>query len=141
MVHMGSRNGLNPKDWHDFFVDNEVRLIPMQEFVARGVVECTKEIFTRAWDGTDGVYFSWDTDSIDSSCMPGTTAPECFGLKGREIIQLARTAGTFGADIMEVSELCPKFDVSHISIKTAALMIYHFLGSRAKTLRDRGQQP
>ena len=29
----------------------------------------------------------------------------------------------------------------HISIKTAALMIYHFLGSRAKTLRDRGQQP
>ena len=76
-----------------------------------------------------------------SSCMPGTTAPECFGLKGREIIQLARTAGTFGADIMEVSELCPEFDVSHISIKTAALMIYHFLGSRAKTLRDRGQQP
>ena len=46
--------------------------------------------------------------------MPGTTAPECFGLKGREIIQLARTAGTFGADIMEVSELCPKFDVSRI---------------------------
>jgi arginase family enzyme len=138
---MGSRNGLNPKDWHDFFVDNEVRLIPMQELVARGVVECTKEIFTRAWNGTDGVYFSWDTDSIDSSCMPGTTAPECFGLKGREIIQLARTAGTFGADIMEVSELCPKFDVSHISIKTAALMIMHFLGSRAKTLRDRGQQP
>ena len=62
LVHMGSRNGLNPKDWHDFFVDNEVRLIPMQELVARGVVECTKEIFTRAWDGTDGVYFSWDTE-------------------------------------------------------------------------------
>ena len=34
-----------------------------------------------------------------------------------------RTATTFGADIMEVSELCPKFDVSDISIKTAALMI------------------
>jgi agmatinase len=141
MVHMGSRNGLNPKDWYDFFVDNDVRLIPMQEVARRGVVKCTKEIFTRAWDGTNGVYFSWDTDSIDSSCMPGTTAPECFGLKGREIVQLARTAGSFGADIMEVSELCPQFDVSHISIKTAVLMIYHFLGSRAKTLRDRGQQP
>ena len=63
MVHMGSRNGLNPKDWYDFFVDNDVRLIPMQEVVRRGVVECTKEIFTRAWDGTNGVYFSWDTDS------------------------------------------------------------------------------
>ena len=38
MVHMGCGNGLNPKDWHDFFVDNEVRLIPMQELVARGKV-------------------------------------------------------------------------------------------------------
>ena len=73
--------------------------------------------------------------------MPGTTAPECFGLKGREVIQLARTAGKFGADIMEVSELCPQFDASHISIKTACLMICHFLGSRAKTLRDLGQKP
>jgi agmatinase len=113
----------------------------MYEVARRGVVECTQEIFTRAWNGTDGVYFSWDTDSIDSSCMPGTTAPECFGLKGREIVQLARTAGTFGADIMEVSELCPTFDVSQISIKTATLMICHFLGSRAKTLRDRGMTP
>ena len=71
LVHMGSRNGLNPKDWHDFFVDNEVRLIPMQELVARGVVECTKEIFTRAWDGTDGVYFSWDTNSIQLKLHAG----------------------------------------------------------------------
>jgi agmatinase len=73
--------------------------------------------------------------------MPGTKAPECFGFKGREVIQLARTAGTFGADIMEVSELCPQFDASHISIKTAVLMICHFLGSRAKTLRDQGLKP
>jgi len=29
----------------------------------------------------------------------------------------------------------------HVALETAALMIMHFLGSRAKTLRDRGQQP
>ena len=87
MVHMGSRNGLNQLT---------ARLLrrqrgaadPVQELVSRGVVDCTREIFTRAWDGTDGVYFSWDTDSIDSSCMPGTTAPECFGLSGRRLFNL-----------------------------------------------------
>ncbi len=141
MAHMCSRNGLNPKDWYDFYVDSGVRLIPMQEVVSRGVEVCTREIFEIAGNGTTGVYFSWDTDSIDASCMPGTTAPECFGLKGREIIQLARIAGTYGVDIIEVSELCPYFDISHMSIKTAVLMIYHYLGSRAKTLRERGQQP
>jgi len=138
MAHMGSRNGLNPKDWVDFWIDNKVRLIPMQEVVDRGIEACTREIFEIAWGGTDGVYWSWDTDSLDASCMPGTTAPETFGIKSREAIQHARIAGTYGADIFEISELCPMFDVSHMSIKLACCMVYHYLGSRAKTLRDQG---
>ena len=135
IAHMGSRNGLNPKDWVDFFVDNEVRLLPMREVVERGVEACTREIFDRAWNGTGAVYVSWDTDSLDASCMPGTTAPECFGIKAREAIQIARIAGTYGADILEISELCPMFDVSQMSIKLACCMLYHYLGSRAQTLR------
>ena len=141
MAHLGSRNGLNPKDWYDFFVDREVRLIPMMEVVERGIEECTREIFEIAWKDTDAVYCSWDTDSLDASCMPGTTAPECFGIKAREAIQLARVAGTYGADVLEISELCPLFDVSQMSIKMACCMVYHYLGSRAKTLRDRGLSP
>ncbi len=139
MAHMGSRNGLNPKDWVDFWIDNDVRLLPMQEVVERGIVPCTREIFELAWAGTDGVYWSWDTDSLDASCMPGTTAPETFGIKAREAIQLARTAGQYGADVLEISELSPQFDVSHMSIKLACCMVYHYLGSRAKTLRDKGE--
>ena len=137
IAHMGSRNGLNPKDWVDFYVDNDIRLLPMSEVVARGIDDCTHEIFKLAWGGTDGIYVSWDTDSLDSSCMPGTTAPESFGIKAREAIRLAQIAGTYGADVFELSELCPMFDVSDMSIKLACCMIYHYLGSRAKTL---GQQ-
>ncbi len=113
----------------------------MMEVVERGVGVCTKEIFEIAWNGTDAVYCSWDTDSLDASCMPGTTAPECFGIKAREAIQLSRIAGTYGADVLEISELCPIFDVSQMSIKLACCMIYHYLGSRAKTLIDRGEAP
>ena len=138
MAHMGSRNGLNPKDWHDFFVDNGVRLIPMMEVVERGIESCTREIFEIAWKDTDAVYCSWDTDSLDAGCMPGTTAPECFGIKSREAIQLARIAGTYGADVLEISELCPLFDVSQMSTKLACCMIYHYLGSRAQTLARQG---
>jgi len=141
MAHMGSRNGLNPKDWVDFWIDNNVRLISMQEVVDRGIEACTKEIFEIAWKNTDGIYWSWDTDSLDASCMPGTTAPETFGIKSREAIQHARVAGTFGADVFEISELCPQFDVSDMSIKLACCMIYHYLGSRAQTLQEKGHQP
>ncbi len=109
--------------------------------VERGIQACTREIFDLAWKGTGGIYCSWDTDSLDASCMPGTTAPECFGIKSREAIQLARIAGEYGASIMEISELCPLWDANNITSKLSCCMFYHFLGSRAKTLRDRGQRP
>ncbi len=48
---------------------------------------------------------------------------------------------TASADVFEISELCPIFDVSQMSMKLACCMIYHYLGSRAKTLRDRGETP
>jgi agmatinase len=141
MAHMGSRNSLNPKDWYDFFVDNDIPVIAMSEIVERGIEVCATQIFERAWRGTNSVYFTWDTDSIDISCMPGSTSPECYGLKGREAIQLARVAGRYGCDVLDVVELAPYFDVSHMSTKMAANMIYHYLGSRARTLIEQGKQP
>ena len=141
MAHMGSRNGLNPKDWVDTLLDNNIRLLPMREIAERGIVACTKEIFELAWEGTQGIYFSWDTDSLDASCAPGTTAPEPFGIKSREALTLARVAGQYGASIMEISELCPMWDSNNITSKLSCCMAYHFLGSRAKTLRDNGESP
>lgn len=141
IAHLGSRNGLNPKDWHDFFVDNEVRLFPMMEVAERGMDTCGKEMLDIAWAGADAVYMSWDTDSLDSSCNPSATLAECFGIEAREAIQLARLTGTYGVDILELSELCPIFDVSQMSIKLACCMVYHYLGSRARTLMDQGLAP
>ena len=60
---------------------------------------------------------------------------------GQSRLQLAQIAGTYGADIFEVSELCPQYDVSDMSTKLVCCMIYHYLGSRAETLRKNGQQP
>ena len=138
---MGSRNSLNPKDWWDFYVDNEIRVVTMSEMIERGLEVCANEIFERVKKDTDSLYFTWDTDSIDISCMPANSAPECYGLKGREVIQLARIAGRHGCDILDIVELCPDFDPSQISVKMTVNMIYHYLGSRAQTLRQQGKQP
>ncbi len=141
MAHMGSRNGLNPKDWMDFWVDNDMPIYTMEQVVERGVETCGREILERAWNGTDAVYLSWDTDSIDCSCMPGTSCPESYGLTAREAIAFARLAGQFGVDVLELAELSPVFDISKMSAKLACNLIYHYLGSRAKTLRDSNVSP
>ena len=141
MAHMGSRNGLNPKDWMDFWIDNDMPILPMSEVVERGIEECGRQILERAWDGTDAVYLSWDTDSIDCSTMPGTSCPESYGIKGREAIAFARIAGEYGVDVLELAELSPIFDVSQISAKLACNLLYHYLGSRAATLRKNHETP
>ena len=51
MAHLGSRNGLNPKDWWDFYVDNEIRVVAMPEVVERGLEACAREVFERVVDG------------------------------------------------------------------------------------------
>ena len=91
------------------------------------------------FDGLIALMFGMFCSVHDASCMPGTTAPECFGIKPREALQIARIAGSYGADILEISELCPIFDVSQMSIKLACCMLYHYLGSRAQTLRAEGK--
>ena len=141
MAHMGSRNGLNPKDWMDFWIDNRIPVLTMAEVVERGVDACTREIFERAADGTETIYCSWDTDSMDHSCMPGTSCPESFGIKAREALQIARIAGEYDVDVLELAELSPVFDTSQISTKLACNLIYHFLGSRAAALRSRNETP
>ena len=141
MAHMGSRNGLNPKDWMDFWVDNNMPIIPMSEVVERGIEACGRQILERAWNGTDAVYLSWDTDSIDCSCMPGTSCPESYGLKAREALAFARIAGEYGVDVLELAELSPVFDVSMMSAKLACCMIYQYLGSRGATLRKSMEKP
>lgn len=141
MAHMGSRNGLNPKDWMDFWIDNDMPIIPMSQVVEEGIDKCGRFILDRAWNGTDAVYLSWDTDSIDCSAMPGTSCPECYGIKTREAIQFARIAGEYGVDVIELAELSPIFDVSQMSAKLACMLLYHYLGSRAATLRSRSESP
>lgn len=73
--------------------------------------------------------------------MPGTSCPESFGIKAREAIQLARIAGEYEVDVLELAELAPIFDTSMISVKLACNLIYHFLGSRAVTLRSQNKTP
>jgi arginase family enzyme len=43
--------------------------------------------------------------------------------------------------VFELAELSPVFDTSQISTKLACNLIYHYLGSRARALRARGENP
>lgn len=140
MAHVGSRNGLNPKDWMDFCIDNGIKVYRMWEVIERGIAAVTHEAMQRCWQGVDSIYFSIDTDCLDSACAPGTTAPEPGGIKAREILEAVRVAGTYGqAGIIEISELCPVYDSNNITSKLACCILYEYLGACADAERKRAK--
>ncbi len=60
----------------------------------------------------DGVYLSFDVDSLDAAHAPGTCCPTPGGLTSREAIELVRgvsTGGLLGVDVVEVA---PSLDSS-----------------------------
>ncbi|MDK3256056.1 agmatinase family protein [Blastococcus capsensis] len=72
-----------------------------------------------AWSGgAEGVFLSFDIDSIDPGFAPGTGWPEPGGLYPREALKLVRKFAAEGLLGMEVVEVSPPYDVSD----TTALM-------------------
>ncbi|MCL6549330.1 MAG: arginase family protein, partial [Alicyclobacillus sp.] len=82
------------------------------------------------------VFVSFDIDSLDPSCAPGTGTPEAGGFFTHEALRLLRgLAGlTFaGFDLVEVA---PAYDCSEITALAGATVVFEFLSllARAKTL-------
>ena len=130
-----------PKDWLDFWIDNDIPIVPMSEVVEKGIEPCTRFILDRAWNGARRLStFSWDTDSLDCQLHAGNQLSGVLRHQGAR----GHSGGTYPGRVRRRCSgtggtLAPVFDASQMSTKLACNLIYHYLGSRAATLRDRGR--
>lgn len=129
---VGVRGSLNPREWLDLIRERGINMFPMREVKERGVEPVLKDALDRVWDGTDGVYVTWDTDSVDASHAPGTTEPEPGGLTSREVLDAARIIGERGFTAFDNVELAPIYDVSNITGKLVWCVISEVLYANAK---------
>ena len=111
MAIVGPRGSLNHRDWIDAVRERGVNLVPMRDVRRRGVAPGMRDALDRVWDGVDGVYVTFDTDSIDAAAAPGTTGPEPGGFTPREILTVGRMIGERGFTAIDNVELCPAYDV------------------------------
>ena len=124
-VQIGIRGSIYQPDDHEFARGRGVRIVYIEEFLARGpalVIEEAREIV-----GDGPVYVSFDIDSLDPSMAPGTGTPEIGGLTTREAQAMLRhLAGLdiVGADVVEVS---PPFDVGGMTALAAATVMFELL--------------
>jgi agmatinase len=132
MAVIGVRGTINVPAWWEAVKERDIPVYPMPMLRREGVENTVAAALDRVWDGVDGVYVTFDTDSIDSSAAPGTTGPEPNGFTGAEIVRVAQMIGQRGLTAIDNVELCPVYDPSGITARLVWEVISQMLYANAK---------
>ena len=132
VVQIGIRGTTYDSEDRDFADSVGVRVIPIEEFHARGVQDVMAE--AREIVGTSATYVSYDIDFVDPAFAPGTGTPEVGGPDSFQAIQVARLlqgVNIVGADLVEVS---PPFDASGGTAFLGVSIMFEMLCNMAQSL-------
>jgi len=129
VVQIGIRGTTYDSEDRDFADSVGVRVIPIEEFHARG----PEEVMAEAKDivGTRPTYVSYDIDFIDPAFAPGTGTPEVGGPTSWQALLVARLldgVDIVGADLVEVS---PPFDQSGATAFLGVSVMFEILCNMA----------
>ena len=131
MVQIGIRGAISDASNYDFARRSGIRMIFIEEFMARGAEDVMAE--ARSITGEHPIYVSFDIDVIDPSMAPGTGTPEIGGITTREaqqMVRLLRGLPMIGADVVEVS---PPLDPTGATALVGATLMFELLYVMAET--------
>jgi len=131
VVQIGIRGTAFDMEDRDFARSAGIRVIPVEEYFARGPEDVMAEAREIAGDGP--TYVSYDIDFVDPSFAPGTGTPEVGGPNSFEALLVARLLDGLdlvGADLVEVS---PPFDPSGGTAFLGVSIMFELLCVMAKT--------
>ncbi|MCW6510247.1 agmatinase [Lichenifustis flavocetrariae] len=124
-IQIGIRGSIYDPGEHDWARAQGIRVLYMEEFVARSATDVMAEARRIVGDGP--TYVSFDIDCIDPSMAPGTGTPEIGGFTTREaqaMVRLLEGVDIVGADVVEVA---PPFDIGGLTALTGATMAFELL--------------
>ena len=105
MALIGISGWLNPRAELDYCRERGITVIWLEEIWEHGTRWAVDKALEVAGAG-DGVYLSFDIDSLDAAHAVGTCCPTPGGLTSREAIELTRgvaAGGLIGVDVVEVA--------------------------------------
>ena len=109
-VIIGPHGAMNPKSEYAYVREAGVTVFHVSDVERRGARGIAEEAVRIASEGTDGVYFSFDVDSLDSSVCTGTCVPTMGGLTAREALTMVSIIGRSDLVAMDVCEIAPAYD-------------------------------
>jgi len=132
MAVVGVRGTINVPAWWEAVKERDIPIYPMSMVRARGMEVVLPEVLDHVWDGVDGVYVTFDTDSIDAAFAPGTTGPEPGGFTSAEIMRIGGLIGERGLAAVDNVELCPGYDPAGVTARLVWEVLSQMLYAHAK---------
>lgn len=136
VVQIGIRGTAYDNEDRDFADSVGIRVIPIEEFHARGPEDVMAEAKEIA--GMGETYVSYDIDFVDPAYAPGTGTPEVGGPNSYQALQVARMldgVNIVGADMVEVS---PPFDQSGATAYLGVSIMFEILCNMALSVQKAG---
>jgi agmatinase len=125
MVTIGVR-GFVDRRWHDFSVEQGISIITSNEFNNQDI-DKTVEILKEKFKDCDGIYVTFDMDSLELSCSEGVGTPKYNGIKQMKTIELIRRLKEFNVKAFDLVELNPSQDASGVTSFMAWEILNNFL--------------
>ncbi|HEY6760767.1 MAG TPA: agmatinase [Baekduia sp.] len=102
---VGISGWMNPRTEIDYCREHGITVIWLEDIWERGSAWAADRAREVAGAG-DGIYLSFDVDSLDAAHAPGTCCPSPGGLTSREAIEIVRGVsreGLLGVDVVETA--------------------------------------
>jgi agmatinase len=127
VVVFGIHGWLNPRSQVEAARDKGIRWYGIERIESMGLEAALDEAIAQASEGVEGLYVSFDLDSVDAASFPGTGTPEPGGFSSREALKIARRLGRSRPIAFDAVELAPIYDLSGISARLACGVVMAFL--------------
>jgi guanidinobutyrase len=103
---VGISGWMNPRTEIAYCREHGITVIWLEEIWERGTRWAAEKALEVAAGGSDGVYLSFDVDSLDAAFAAATCCPTPGGLTSREALELVRAVagnGLLGVDVVETA--------------------------------------
>jgi agmatinase len=109
---VGISGWMNPRTEIEYCREQGITVIWLEEIWEKGTKWATEKALEVAGSTSDGLYLSFDVDSLDAAHAPGTCCPTPGGLTSREAIEIVRGVSANGLLGVDVVEAAPSLDAT-----------------------------
>lgn len=127
---LGTQPFANSITYTNVLIERGAQVIPLHSARVRGLAATVRGEL--AEHPTLPVFWGFDMDVVQAAEAPGVSAPNPLGMSGAEFCMLAELAGAYRQTrLIEISEVCPPYDIDQRTCRLAATAIWYALAARA----------